>query len=194
MHKRTEKDSPFPRGPMGPDQLLPSRISPIFDCGEGLSGLIVGGTISRSILAPLLDDRLSLLIFLVHRYQGSRPENYRNMQDTKEDLHLHSSSSHFENMAEADERGAASVPGLKLSIEEQDVNNPQVRHNSRNSSCKTSPNIKNPYRIGPSPPGYLPISPFASSPSWPMSIPVTSRWQPRRSSRNSMSPRPRPVS
>ncbi|GLI81570.1 hypothetical protein PoHVEF18_009955 [Penicillium ochrochloron] len=28
-------------------------------------------------------------------------------------------------MAEADERGAASVPGLKLSIEEQDVNNPQ---------------------------------------------------------------------
>lgn len=75
MHKHTEKDSPFPRGPMGPDQLLPSRISPIFDCGEGLPGLIVGGTISRSILAPLFDDRLSLLIFLVHRYQGSRPEN-----------------------------------------------------------------------------------------------------------------------
>lgn len=33
-------------------------------------------------------------------------------------------------MAEADERGAASVPDLKQSMEEQDVNNPQVGYYS----------------------------------------------------------------
>lgn len=64
------------------------------------------------------------------------------MQGTKEDHHLRSSSSHLENMAEADERGATSVPDLKLSMEEQDVNNPQVGHNSRNSSRNLSPNIE----------------------------------------------------
>jgi hypothetical protein len=64
------------------------------------------------------------------------------MPDTKEDLHPHSSPRHLENMAETDERGAASVPDLKLSVEEQDVNNPQVGYHSRNPSHKLNLNIE----------------------------------------------------
>lgn len=48
------------------------------------------------------------------------------MIGTKKGSNLHSSSSHLENMAEADEHGVASIPDLKLSVEEQDVNDPQV--------------------------------------------------------------------
>lgn len=52
------------------------------------------------------------------------------MVDTKEASHLHSNACHLENMTEADECGAASVPDLKPSIEEQDANNSQVGHSS----------------------------------------------------------------
>jgi hypothetical protein len=52
------------------------------------------------------------------------------MLGAKEYLHLHSCYSHLENLAEADERDAVSVPDLKLSMEEQDVNNPQVGYYS----------------------------------------------------------------
>lgn len=48
------------------------------------------------------------------------------MIGAKKDPKLHSSSSHLENMTEADEHGIASIPDLKLSVEEHDVNNPQV--------------------------------------------------------------------
>lgn len=47
------------------------------------------------------------------------------MTDVKEDPHLSSTSSHLENMPEADERGVASVPDPKP-VAEEDVNNPQV--------------------------------------------------------------------
>lgn len=50
------------------------------------------------------------------------------MADSKEHSNIHSNSCHLENMTEADEHGAASVLDLKLSIEEHDVNNPQVGH------------------------------------------------------------------
>lgn len=47
------------------------------------------------------------------------------MTDTKLSSHLRSSSSHLENLAEADERGVASAQDLK-SVPEEDMDNPQV--------------------------------------------------------------------
>jgi hypothetical protein len=47
------------------------------------------------------------------------------MTDIKEDPHLSTTSSHLENLSEADERGVASVPDLKP-VAEEDVNDPQV--------------------------------------------------------------------
>jgi hypothetical protein len=59
------------------------------------------------------------------------------MIETKEDSNT--TSSHLETMAEVDERGVASIPDLKLSVEEQDVNNPQVSHCSLKHLIQAEP-------------------------------------------------------